>query len=69
MMQPSRASATILGATRATSSPAAPTAGFLDQRLAAAVPDLTRGFDPLALYGFGADMSADGRAFAGSPTR
>ena len=44
-------------------------AGFLD-RLRPAIPDLVRGFDPLALYGFGAAMPArGGRLLAISPTR
>jgi glycerophosphoryl diester phosphodiesterase len=37
-------------------------AGFLD-RLRPAIPDLVRGFDPLALYGFGAAIPADAEAF------
>ena len=44
-------------------------AGFLD-RLRAAMPELTRGFDPLALYGFGAAIArATAPALRGSPTR
>jgi glycerophosphoryl diester phosphodiesterase len=38
-------------------------AGFLD-RLRTVMPELTRGFDPLALYGFGAAIPGERDAFA-----
>jgi len=39
-------------------------ADFLD-RLRPAIPDLVRGFDPLALYGFGTAVPADAAGFTG----